>query len=255
VDFLARICGRRDLGVKAFLLAAGHGTRLRPLTDTIPKCLVPIRGTPMLEIWLEVCRRAGIDEVLINLHTHADAVRKVLSSRNQGVEVQVSEEPVLLGSAGTLLANQQWIAQESSFWVLYGDVLTAADLRKMLDFHSSRRPVATIGLYQVEDPSRCGVVSFDQDFVVREFVEKPTHPSSNWVFSGLMLATPELLRRIPQRLPADLAFDVLPQLVGHMLGYPIRDFLLDVGTMENFHAAQNSWPGLPSYQSSAFNHQ
>ena len=249
MDFLAHIRSWGDLGVKAFLLAAGRGTRLRPLTDTIPKCLVPIRGIPMLEIWLEVCRRAGIDEVLINLHTHADAVRSVLERRNQDIRVQLSEEPVLLGSAGTLLENREWIAQESSFWILYGDVLTAADLRKMFDFHSVRRPLATIGLNQVEDPGRCGVVSFDEDFVVREFVEKPAYPSGNWVFSGLMLATPELLQRIPRRLPVDLGFDVLPKLVGHMLGYPIRDFLIDVGTMKNFHAAQNAWPGLPPYQS------
>jgi mannose-1-phosphate guanylyltransferase len=236
--------------VKAFLLAAGHGTRLRPMTDTIPKCLVPIRGTPMLEIWLEVCRRAGIDEVLVNLHSHADLVRKTLAHMTQGVKVHVSEEPVLLGSAGTLLANRDWVSRESNFWILYGDVLTAANLTQMLDFHSSRQPVGTIGLYTVRDASRCGVVSFDPDFVVREFVEKPTHPKSNWAFSGLMIGTPELLKSIPPRFPADLGFDVLPQLVGRILAYPITDFLTDIGTMETFQAAQETWPGLPPYQDS-----
>lgn len=251
MDFLARIRGRGDLGVKAFLLAAGHGTRLKPLTDTIPKCLVPIRGIPMLEIWLEVCRRAGIEEVLVNLHAHADAVRRVLDGKKHGLEIRVSEEPVLLGSAGTLVANRDWIAGESSFWVLYGDVLTSADLTKMLAFHSGRHPVATIGLYQVRDPSRCGVVSFDADFVVREFVEKPSQPKSNWAFTGLMIATPELLHSIPPRCPVDLGFDVLPQLVGRILAYPISDFVTDIGTMENFHAAQDAWPGLTPQQSSA----
>src|SRR5208282_2296036 len=71
--------------MKAFLLAAGHGTRLRPLTDTIPKCLVPIRGISMLEIWLELCRRAGIRELFINLHAHADMVRTALASRDVGI--------------------------------------------------------------------------------------------------------------------------------------------------------------------------
>ena len=233
--------------MKAFLLAAGHGTRLRPLTDSIPKCLVPIRGVPMLEIWLEVCQRAGIGEVLVNLHAHVDVVRRVLDQCKPEVKVRISEEPVLLGSAGTLVANREWVAEESNFWVLYGDVLTATDLKKMLAFHSRRRPLATLGLYQVEDPSRCGVVSFDDDWVVREFAEKPAHPTSNWAFSGLMIATPELLENIPPRCPVDLGFDVLPQLAGRTLGYPIRDFLTDVGTMENFQAAQNAWPGLPPY--------
>jgi mannose-1-phosphate guanylyltransferase len=232
--------------LKAFLLAAGHGTRLRPLTDTIPKCLVPIRGTPMLEIWLDVCQRAGIDEVLINVHAHADTIKRLLERSRREVRVCISEETALLGSAGTLLANRDWVARETSFWVLYGDVLTAADLTKMLAFHRRHQPIATIGLYKVPDPSRCGIVSFDEDFVVREFVEKPVNPSSNWAFSGLMVATPELLDIIPRSLPADLGFHVLPRLVGEMLAYPIGDFLLDIGTMENYRAAQTAWPGFPA---------
>jgi mannose-1-phosphate guanylyltransferase len=230
--------------LKAFLLAAGHGTRLKPLTDRTPKCLVPIRGVPMLEIWLQVCLRAGIDEVLVNLHAHADMVRAALKHQKIGVAVHISEEANLLGSAGTLRANCAWVAGEPNFWILYADVLTTADLSKMASFHSKCRAIATLGLYQVEDPSRCGIVSFDDDFVVREFVEKPPQPKSNWAFSGLMIATPELLERIPARLPVDLGFDVLPRLVGQMAAYPIDDYLIDIGTMENYQTAQNTWPGL-----------
>jgi mannose-1-phosphate guanylyltransferase len=199
----------------------------------------------MLEIWLDLCRRAGIDEVLINVHAHADMIKQLLRQRSTDVKVCVSEETVLLGSAGTLLANRDWVDRETSFWVLYGDVLTAADLTNMLRFHRRYQPIATIGLYEVPDPSRCGIVSFDDNFVVREFVEKPANPSGNWAFSGLMIATPELLEMIPQSCPADLGFHVLPRLVGRMLAYPIRDFLIDIGTMENFRAAQTAWPGLP----------
>src|SRR5437868_15251515 len=94
---------REALSLKAFLLAAGHGTRLRPLTDGIPKCLVPIRGVPMLQIWLELCHLYGIDRVLINLHAHADQVRAFLRHRHYGPPVEVVEEPELLGRAGTLL--------------------------------------------------------------------------------------------------------------------------------------------------------
>jgi len=233
--------------LKAFLLAAGHGTRLRPLTESIPKCLVPIRGVPMLEIWLEVCRKAGIDEVLINLHAHADVVREAIRDKETGVIVHLSEETTLLGSAGTLVANREWVAGESSFWVLYADVLTAADLGKMANFHRDcEQPIATIGLYKVEDPRRCGIVAFDANSVVREFIEKPANPTSNWAFSGLMIATPELLRNIPDRVPVDLGFDVLPRLVGRMRAYPISDYLLDIGTMENYQTAQSSWPGVHS---------
>jgi mannose-1-phosphate guanylyltransferase len=234
--------------MKAFLLAAGHGTRLKPLTDRIPKCLAPIRGVPMLEIWLEVCRRAGIHEVLINLHAHTDEVRAMLERRKTDIQVRVSEEPTLLGSAGTLLANREWVARESSFWVLYADVLTTVDLGRMVQFHSRHQPIATIGLYQVKDPARCGVVAFDDNLIVREFVEKPVQPKTNWAFTGLMVATPELLERIPARFPVDLGFDVLPQLVGRLLAYPVTDYLMDIGTMENYQSAQNNWPGLPLFE-------
>ena len=230
--------------MKAFLLAAGQGTRLRPITDTIPKCLVPICGTPMLGIWMEICRNAGIDEVLINLHTHADIVRAWLNANDNGIRVRLVEEPTLLGSAGTLLANREWVASESSFWIFYADVLTNTVLTRMQEFHLRHGPIATLGLYQVPDPSRCGIVSYDEQMVVREFEEKPVRPKSKWAFSGVMIAAPQLLNHIPSRCPVDMGFDVLPRLAGQMRAYPISDFLLDIGTHENYQAAQNTWPGL-----------
>jgi mannose-1-phosphate guanylyltransferase len=230
--------------VKAFLLAAGHGTRLRPLTDRLPKCLVPIRNVPVLGIWLELCRRFGIDEVLVNLHSHKDLIEEYVSSNRSGVKVQLSHESVLLGSAGTLRANRDWVNGQPCFWVLYADVLTTANLARMLEFHQLRNPIATLGLYRVPDPQRCGVVKFDEAGIVREFVEKPDNPSSHWAFSGLMIGTPDLLDAIPSSQPADLGFDVLPRLVGRMVAYPLHEYLLDVGTMENYRAAQTSWPGF-----------
>jgi mannose-1-phosphate guanylyltransferase len=230
--------------MKAFLLAAGQGTRLRPITNRVPKCLVPICGVPMLKIWMEICRKAGIDEVLVNLHTHGDSVRDWLSRNADGVHVRLSEEAALLGSAGTLSANRDWVASEDCFWIFYADVLTNVNLHRMLQFHRERQPAATLGLYQVPDPSRCGIVSFDEQMVVREFVEKPVKPNSQWAFSGVMVATPSLLDQIPDLRPVDLGFDVLPRLVGRMLAFPISDYLLDIGTLENYQRAQSTWPGF-----------
>src|SRR6266705_1068473 len=109
--------------MKAFLLAAGHGTRLRPLTDITPKCLLSIRGTPILELWLRLCRRHHVTDVLVNVHSHAEQVRRFISSNDFGVRVQVFEEETLLGSAGTVWANRDWVACEREFWVFYSDVL------------------------------------------------------------------------------------------------------------------------------------
>jgi mannose-1-phosphate guanylyltransferase len=231
--------------MKAFLLAAGHGSRLRPITDTIPKCLVPIRGTPLLSIWLQLCKQFGIDEVLINIHAHASAVREFLQHRSNGIRASVIEEKQLLGSAGTLRSNRDWVAGEDLFWIFYADVLCRPHLRSMLRLHRERKPAATLGVYEVPDPSRCGVVTSDANGIIQQFVEKPAVPTGNLAFAGLMIGTPEMLDLIPAVTPADVGFHVLPQLVGRMLAFPIRDYLIDIGTMDNYQTAQRTWPGLP----------
>ena len=234
--------------MKAFLLAGGLGTRLRPLTESTPKCLLPIQGTPMLQIWFDLCRRQGIEDLLINVHSHGDAVRKFINENKDGLRVRLFEETTLLGSAGTVLANRDWVGNEDSFWVFYADVLTTTDLNQMLVFHNSRRQIATIGVYEVQDPSRCGIVQLDDNGMVRDFVEKPHAPLGNLAFSGLMLATPALFGVIPNTNPVDLGFDVLPRIVGRMAAYRIPDFVIDIGTLETYQAAQDTWPGRSQSQ-------
>src|SRR5438045_3530268 len=112
--------------MKAFLLAAGHGTRLRPHTDSVPKCLLPINGRPMLEIWLSLCEMHDILDVLVNAHSHAGTVADFVHHQQSRVHVTMVDEPELFGSAGTLLANRAWLRGEDKFWVFYADVLTCA---------------------------------------------------------------------------------------------------------------------------------
>ena len=228
--------------MKAFLLAAGHGTRLRPYTDKLPKCLLPIRGIPMLKIWLDLCRQYGITDVLVNTHAHASAVKEFVNRWKDGVRVAVVEETELYGSAGTLAANREWVEHDDAFWVFYADVLTNTDLAAMLAIHQSRF-LATLGLYSVPDPQRCGIATLDAESTIVNFVEKPRNPTTNLAFAGLMLATPRLLDFIPQTHGADIGFDVLPRLAGRMRGYRIPEFVLDMGTLENYESAQRLWPG------------
>jgi mannose-1-phosphate guanylyltransferase len=231
--------------MKAFLLAAGNGTRLRPITDKIPKCLVPIKGVPMLAIWMSLCEELGITELLINLHAHAEAVRTFLGRRLAGgLRVHLAEEKQLLGSAGTLRANRKWVETEALFWVFYADVLHRADLAAMLRLHRLRVPAATLGVYPVPDPSRCGIVTANPQGVIENFVEKPACPTGNLAFSGLMIGTRAVLDAIPESGPADIGFHVLPKLTGQMLAFPIQDYLIDIGTLENYRQAQATWPGL-----------
>ena len=229
--------------MKAFLLAAGHGTRLRPYTESTPKCLLPVRGVPMLEIWLELCRRHGISDVLVNTHAHAPAVVEFVRKWRDGVKVEVVEEPQLFGSAGTLRHNRNWVKSEQAFWVLYADVLTSINLTAMLRTHN-HAAAATLGLYSVPDPERCGIATVDEQGIVCDFTEKPESPKGNLAFAGVMVGTPLLLDAIPEKPVSDIAFDVLPSLVGQMRGYQIPEYVLDIGTPENYCLAQSTWPAL-----------
>jgi mannose-1-phosphate guanylyltransferase len=230
--------------MKAFILAAGSGTRLRPLTDTLPKCLLPIQGVPLLQIWLESCRAGGINEVLVNVHAHAERIRDFARTETAPVRVHIAEEKQLLGSAGTLAENRKFVSGEEAFFVLYGDVLTNLSLADMLVFHSKTKRLATLGIHQTPDPTQCGIVNADHDGIVRSFVEKPAHSASNWAFSGVMVASPKVLDLVPAERPADIGFHLLPRLTGQMTAYRISDYLLDIGTLDTYRAAQSSWPGL-----------
>jgi mannose-1-phosphate guanylyltransferase len=234
--------------MKAFLLAAGHGTRLRPYTENLPKCLLAIQGVPMLEIWLSLCRDLGISEVLVNTHAHAAQVVDFVQRWKEGVRVKVVEEEKLFGSGGTLRANRHWVRSEDQFWIFYADVLTSANLAGMQRFHTAAS-AATLGIYRVPDPGRCGIVTIDQNQVITDFEEKPAHPKSHWAFAGIMIGTQELLDTIPDRFGADIAFDVLPRLAGRMRAYFLNGYVIDIGTIENYRAAQTSWPGLRKEQS------
>ena len=229
--------------MKAFILAAGHGTRLRPLTDRMPKCLVPIAGTPMLQIWFDQCIRSGITEILINLHAHADQVGEFVARHAGDLDVKLFEEPELLGSAGTLRANREWLGKDPEFWVLYGDVLTNLNFPAMLVEHRTSGMLATLGTYHVADPRRCGIVTTNGNNRITAFVEKPRDPPGNMAFSGIMIASPAVCDAIPTAKPRpDIGLDLLPRLIGKMSAFPIRDYLIDIGTPANYERAQSEWP-------------
>ena len=204
--------------MKAFLLAAGHGTRLRPFTLHTPKCLVPVNGKPLLGIWLESLHQLGVREVLINTHHLAEKVFEFVHSLSTPLRVHLAHESELLGSAGTLVRNRWFVETEAFFWIIYADNLTTANLGTLLQFHKETDSFLTLGLFQTETPSQCGIVTLDAEGRIVDFIEKPSDPRGNLANAGIMLASPSLLDQIPQRRPCDLALDVLPNLVGKIHG-------------------------------------
>lgn len=231
--------------MKAFLLAAGYGTRLRPLTDSIPKCLVPIRGKPLLGWWFDLFRRHGVDAVLIN--THYLAARVEDFAREYGavhpeLHIQTVYEPELLGSGGTIGANREFIQGEDSFLICYADNLTDIDLTAMQYFHNKCSAPLTMALFHAPNPTQCGIARVDETGFITEFEEKPKYPAGDLANAGVYVARREILDLFPDKLPLDIGFDILPQLIGKMCGWPVEGFLLDIGTHANYRRAQEEWP-------------
>jgi mannose-1-phosphate guanylyltransferase len=230
--------------VKAFLLAAGRGTRLQPLTDTTPKCLVTIGGVPLLRIWFELCRAHGVTEVLVNTHHFPAQVEACAAAAPAGLRVATVFEPALLGTAGTVRANRHFVEGEREFFVLYADNLTNVDLSRLLSRHREREAWATLGLYPTDRPHEKGIVACGADGWVRHFEEKPSHPRSPLANAGLFVATPALVDAIPDRAGVDFGTDVFPGLAGRLRGAIVEGYIRDIGSAESYAAAQAEWTGL-----------
>jgi mannose-1-phosphate guanylyltransferase len=228
--------------VKAFLLAAGVGSRLKPITDTIPKCMVPIGGRPLLDIWLEAFDRAGVDEVLVNLHHLPDVVCDHLDARTGPPVVRTFFEPVLLGSAGTLIANREWVDGEELFLACYADNLTDFDLRSLVQSHREHDAIATWTVFHSERPCAGGVVEIDAVGRVIGFVEKPAYPVSDLTNAGMYAFHPSVLDDIDDVPPKDIGFDLLPRLVGRARAVLVEGYFRDIGTADAYRRAREEWP-------------
>lgn len=241
--------------MKAFLLAAGEGRRLRPFTDSMPKCLVPIRRAPLLGIWLRLLETHGITRVLVNVHHFPDRVTAFLGSYPTSLTVETVYEPRLLGSAGTVRANRDFVRGEACFLILYADNLTTVDLGRMARFHRGRREPLTVGVVPTDRPTEKGTVLIGPHGQVVDFAEKAARPRSNLASAGIYVASQELFDHLPRAVPAtgvlDFGYDVLPRLVPHVAAYRIEEFLTDIGTPEAYARAQDDWPGLPQATFSA----
>jgi mannose-1-phosphate guanylyltransferase len=223
--------------MKAIILAAGLGTRLRPITSTIPKCLAPINGVPLLELWLRNCERAGVEAVLVNTHHLAERVEEFVAAR-RGIPVTLTYETTLLGSAGTIAVNWNFVDDGESFLVVYADNLTTFRVSELIAFHATHDRIASMGLFRSANPSAGGVVEMDASGLVTGFWEKPANPPGNLVNAGLYVFRREVRAYLPAEVPADVGRSLMPALVRRSVGLPISGYFVDIGTLENYYRAQ-----------------
>lgn len=199
---------------KAMLLAAGQGTRLRPLTERIPKCMVPIGGKPILEHTLEWLRHYGITEIIINLYHLPEVIRAYFGDGQKwGVNIAYSPEDRPLGTAGGV-RNAAWFFG-GPFFVWYGDNLSVCRLDRLWEFHKVKGGIATIALHHRDDPTQSGIVGLDETDRITRFLEKPRPDQvfSYWVSAGIFVLEPQVLDAIPAEGTPDFGRDVFPALL------------------------------------------
>jgi len=228
--------------MKAFLLAAGVGSRLRPITEETPKCMLVIDDRPLLDIWLDAFDRAGIDEVLVNLHHLPGLVLQHIGTRTAPPTVHTIFEPELLGSAGTLAANRRWVDGEEMFLACYADNLTDFDLRSLVAAHRGSGAIATLTVFHSERPSAGGVVELDRTGTIISFEEKPSEPACDLTNAGMYAFHPRVLDEIGGTPPIDIGYDLLPRLVGRAKAMPVSGYFRDVGTVDAYRCAREEWP-------------
>ncbi len=241
---------------KAMILAAGEGSRLRPLTLERPKPVLPIAGRPLLEYTICWLRHYGISRIAVNLHYRPQAVMDCLrDGTHLGVEITYSLEETILGTAGGVKRMAGYL--DGTFVLVYGDVLTDLDLQALIDFHEARPPDPhlTMSLYHVPNPWECGIVAVDESSRITRFVEKPSREAifSDRANAGVLIVDREILKYVPDGCFADWGKDVLPQLLGRgvpIYGWPLPEmaYLLDIGSPEKYATAQRTWPTAAAHR-------
>lgn len=235
--------------MKAFLLTAGLGTRLLPLTEHTPKCLVTIHGRPLIDWWFDALQKAGVTEVLINLHHLPEKVKAHVNELKSSIKVRFYFEETLLGSAGTLSANADFINDGNPFLIIYGDNLTSLNLRDLYAFHMSQPHLLTMALFRSDKPWNCGIAEMNDNGTITGFIEKPAAPVSDLANAGIYVASAGIFEKIPKgKILCDIGFDLLPLLVNQMSGWLTNGYLIDIGTLQNLEKARKEWPVIADKQ-------
>jgi len=221
--------------MKVLMLVGGYGTRLLPLTETVPKPLIPLAGRPIIDYLLDVAPSDA--EVIFTLSYSGGEIRSYLESRDDSDRFIFVDEVEPLGTGGAIKNCSAHLDEE--FMVFNGDIITDLDARAMIDFHRRNGGIGTIALRVVEDPSRFGVVDMDGDRIM-SFIEKPPDPPTNLINAGMYFFQPEILDMIPDG-KVSIEREVFPEAVGKGLnGFRFDGLWTDVGTLPSYLLAMNT---------------
>jgi mannose-1-phosphate guanylyltransferase len=225
--------------MRAILLAAGVGSRLRPLTDTTPKCLAPVLGRPLMDYWIERLF-PDFERVLINTHHLAEQVRAYVDASPWRGRIDLVHETELLGTGGTLAANRAWFGSGPAL-VAHADNLTDLDPAALLAAHNVRPAgcVMTMLAFETDDPRSCGILEIDKRSVVQAFHEKVENPPGILANAAVYVLEGEILDMIAA-LPGpaiDLSTEVIPRFLGRIHAVRHQGYHRDIGNLASLARA------------------
>lgn len=231
--------------MRALLLAAGIGSRLRPITDTVPKCLVPIHGRPLLDYWFDLLFATGaVERALVNVHYLAELVVEHVACSRWRDRIDLVQEDALLGTGGTLLANRHYFGDED-FLVAHADNLTDVDVAWLLERHRARTPgtAMTMLAFRTDDPSSCGILECDKSDVVQAFHEKVVEPPGNLANAAVYVVGCEVVHAAARlgRPVIDLSTEVIPGFVGRIQAVETNGYHRDIGNPESLRRAHEEF--------------
>ena len=221
--------------MQALILAGGEGTRLRPLTYTVPKPVLPLAGRPHIAYVIDWLARHGVDDVIVSCGFLAEGIRSALAALEPGVEIRYAEEPDARGTAGAIRFAEEMLADR--FLVLNGDILCDLDLTALIEQHRSTGARATIALYPVPDPTGYGLVHRRDDGEVIDFLEKPEPDQidTDEINAGAYLLERSVLDLVPPDTAVSIEREVFPRMVGEGLyGIRLTGYWIDIGTPDRY---------------------
>jgi mannose-1-phosphate guanylyltransferase len=233
--------------MRALLLAAGLGTRLRPITNSIPKCLVDINGRPLLELWIELLSDAGITEILINLHYMPDVVRTYIESCRYPVSISTVCEDELLGTGGTLLKNKDFFQNEPCM-LIHADNLSMFDVSAFIrQFEKREKGVEiTMMTFKSTMPQACGIVELDERGIVKAFHEKVENPPGFLANGAVYILSPAIMDFLANlgKPVIDFSMEVLPHFMGQINTFFNEIYHRDIGTIASLIDARREFPAV-----------
>ena len=240
--------------MRALVLAAGIGSRLRPLTNTTPKCLVRVHDQPLLDYWLDLVFDGGIERALLNTHWLSAQVRAHVENSPWRSRIDLSHEDELLGTGGTVLANRDWFGKQP-FLVAHADNLTDFDVGGLITAHTNRPPgcIMTMLAFRTDDPRSCGILELDGENRVLAFHEKVENPPGNLANGAVYIFEPEVIDDVARlgRNVVDLSTEVIPNYLGRIFCVETSGYHRDIGNPESLRRAHLEFKHKPRHRGGA----